>query len=473
MLKLTHINIEFGARTLLNIDELSIYDYDRIGFIGANGAGKSTLLNMIAQHGDFQLMNQLTAESLADSQNFSLTGKLGVLNLETPKPSGGELTRIKIANAFSTTASGLLADEPTSHLDQEGIDFLIAQFKKWNGPYLIVSHDRDFLDQTVDKIWELKNGSITEYWGGYSDYEAQKQAEEQTQLETYQQAMAEKKRLETAALEKVKQARQIEKKAKSGKKNTESGGRLSHQKSMGSKQKKLHQAAKSLQNRAKELDDIETPNRLRTIRFHQNKALELHNPYPIMGENICKQVGDKVLFQNADFSFPLGEKIAITGPNGSGKSTLMSMILAKEPGISLSPKAKIGYFAQNSYQFQTDSELLAYMNEDSDYHLSNIRAVLAAMGFGPGDLTKKIQQLSGGERVKLYLAKLLTGRYNILILDEPGNYLDIQALSALETLIKNYQGTVLLITHDRKFREVVATMTFEIRDKKLVLIGTF
>jgi len=473
LLKMTNIHIEYGTKEILNIDELTLYTYDRIGLIGANGSGKTTLLKLINDNltGEITVVDQLENETLETINDFSVAGIIGLLNFESPKPSGGELTRIKLLNALSKSPDFILADEPTSHLDEEGIHFLIHQLKNQSVPYLIISHDRYFLDQTVDKIWELQDGKITEYWGNYSDYHRQKQQEIRTQQEVYQQALKEKKRLEASAKEKIKQAQQFDKKPKNKNtenKNTENGGRLSHQKSTGSKQKKLHQQAKSLQKRIEEIvGNLDAPATSRQVRFRQSIALELHNPYPIMAENLSKEVGGKILFQNTSFSFPLGEKIAILGPNGSGKSTLMKMIVDKETGINLSPKAQIGYFSQDSYLQSTDQKILDYLMENCDYHLSHIRAVL---GFQAQDLPKKIQVLSGGERIKLQLAKLLTGRYNILILDEPANYLDLGAIRALETLIQNYPGTLLFITHDQQLRDNVATRIYEIKDKKLVLV---
>lgn len=146
----------------------------------------------------------------------------------------------------------------------------------------IISHDRYFLDEIVDKIWELKDGKITEYWGNYSDYLRQKEEERKSQAAEYEQFIAERARLERAAEEKRKQARKIEQKAKgaSKKKSTEGGGRLAHQKSIGSKEKKMHNAAKSLEHRIAALGNVEAPEDIRRIRFRQSKALELHNPYP-------------------------------------------------------------------------------------------------------------------------------------------------------------------------------------------------
>ena len=330
ILKAKDIRVEFTGRDVLDIDEIEVYDYDRIGLVGANGAGKSTLLRVLLGEltppgckmnrlGELAYIPQLDEVTLQEEKDFALVGKLGVEQLNIQTMSGGEETRLKIAQALSAQVHGILADEPTSHLDREGIDFLIGQLKYFTGALLVISHDRYFLDEIVDKIWELKDGKITEYWGNYSDYLRQKEEERKSQAAQYEQFIAERARLERAAEEKRKQARKIEQKAKgaSKKKSTEGGGRLAHQKSIGSKEKKMHNAAKSLEHRIAALGNVEAPEDIRRIRFRQSKALELHNPYPIVGAEINKIFGDKALFENASFQIPLGAKVAITGGNGT------------------------------------------------------------------------------------------------------------------------------------------------------------
>ena len=312
---------------------------------------------------------------------------------------------------------------------------------------------------------------ITEYWGNYSDYLRQKEEERKSQAAEYEQFIAERARLERAAEEKRKQARKIEQKAKgsSKKKSTEDGGRLAHQKSIGSKEKKMYNAAKTLEHRIAALGKVEAPEGIRRIRFRQSKALELHNPYPIVGAEINKVFGDKALFENASFQIPLGAKVALTGGNGIGKTTLIQMILNHEEGISISPKAKIGYFAQNGYKYNSNQNVMEFMQKDCDYNISEIRSVLASMGFKQNDIGKSLSVLSGGEIIKLLLAKMLMGRYNILIMDEPSNFLDIPSLEALEILMKEYTGTIVFITHDKRLLENVADVVYEIRDKKINL----
>ena len=461
LIKAKDVCVQYTGRDILNIEELDIYDYDRIGLVGANGAGKSTLLKLllgestlpeckINRIGRFAYIPQLEEVTTQEVKDFALMGKLGVNQVELRNMSGGEETRLKIAQALSEQVHGIFADEPTCHLDREGIDFLIGQLKYYPGALLVISHDRYFLDEVVDKIWELKDGKITEYWGNYTDYLRQKEEERQIQATKYQNFITERSRLEQAVEEKRKQAKKVDQKAKgvSKKKNTQSAGRLGNQKTTGSKQKKLYNAAKSMEHRIEALGTVQAPENLRPVRFRLSKTLELHNPYPIIATEISKRLGDKVLLENASFSIPLGAKVAITGGNGTGKTTLMQMILNHEEGFTISPKAMMGYFSQNGYRYNGDQGVIDFMLEDCDYGVSETRGVLASMGFTQADISKKLLVLSGGEVIKLLLAKMLLGPYNVLLMDEPSNFLDLPSLEALQVLMKEYTGTIIFITHD-------------------------
>ncbi|WP_347490387.1 Msr family ABC-F type ribosomal protection protein [Desulfoscipio sp. XC116] len=485
LLKANDICVEYTSREVLNIKELALYDDDRIGLVGSNGAGKSTLLKVllgelippgckVKRSGNFAYIPQLEETAVQESVDYSLIGRLGVSGLDTQNMSGGEETRLKVAQALSGQVHGLFADEPTCHLDREGIDFLIGQLKYFSGALLIISHDRYFLDEVVNKIWELKDGKITEYWGNYSDYLRQKEEELQNLAIRYEQFVAERDRLERAAKDKRKQARKVEQKVKGAapKDMTKSSGRLGHQKTMGSKQKTLYNAAKSMEHRIETMGAVQAPEKARAIRFRQSKALALHNPYPIMGTEINKRFGDKVLFEKTSFQIPLGGKVAFTGGNGAGKTTLLRMILDRETGIFVSPKAEIGYFAQNGYKFRRDQGVMSFMEENCDYRQSEIRSVLASMGFSPNDIQKKLSVLSGGEIIKLLLVKMLLGQYNILLMDEPGNFLDLPGVEALEILMKNYAGTILFISHDQRLLENVADRIYTIKDRRLESQGT-
>lgn len=204
------------------------------------------------------------------------------------------------------------------------------------------------------------------------------------------------------------------------------------------------------------------------MQFRQSKALELHNPFPIVGKDLHKRFGDMVIFDCVSFQFPLGCKITITGANGVGKTTLFNMVRDRENGITISPKAEIGCLVQTGYKFERNQKVMAFMQGNCEYPVSDIRAVLASMGFTHQDVRKELAVLSGGEIIKLQLAKLLLGRYNILLMDEPSNFLDIPALEALETMMKNYLGTIVFISHDARLIEGVADQVYEVNNDRLV-----
>lgn len=482
LLKANDIRVEFLQREVLNIDELELYQYDRVGLVGGNGAGKSTLLRVltgelafpgcrVARHGTITYMPQLDEPPAEGMVDLAVSSRLGVLDIHGDAMSGGEETRLKIAGALSGQTHAIFADEPTCHLDRAGIEFLIGQLKAFDGALLIVSHDRHLLDSVVDRIWELHDGGITEYWGGYSEYIQQKEAERRAQLEQYRQVVSERERLNRAAEEKQRQARRVTK-AEKDKKRTEGSGHNSGGKTAGAKEKALQAAKKNIERRAETLEDVKPPEAIRAIRFRQSEALALHNKFPITGENVSLRYGDKVLFEGCDFAIPLHSKVALTGANGSGKTSLFKMIMEGAPGIRVSPKATIGYFDQTGYKLKSPKSVIDYMKEDCDYSVTEIRAVLASMGFTARDIEKPLDVLSGGERIKLTLSKLLTGRYNILLLDEPGNYLDLGSTEALEAMIAGYAGTVVLITHDQRLIDGVADVIYEIRQGKMVRLDS-
>ena len=481
LIKGKDIYIEYAGRDVLDIDELELYSYDRIGLVGENGAGKSTLLKILLGEsevsgsnlkrlGKFAYIPQLDGATSHHNEDYAIMGKLRVDQLQVKTLSGGEETRLKIAQALSEEVHGIFADEPTSHLDLEGINFLIEQLKYFSGALLVISHDRYFLDEVVDKIWELKDGKIIEYWGNYTDYLNQKEEKRKAQTAKYEKYIAEIDRLEKSAEEKRKQAQKIDRKSKGNRNNSEGGGRLGHQKTIGSKQKKMYNAAKSIENRIEALGDVEAPENIKRINFRQSTSLQLHNPYPIIASNLMKRIGNKVLFENVSFNIPLGAKVAIIGGNGTGKTTLLEMIFNREDGIEISPKAEIGYFVQNSYKHNLNQNVMEFLQENSDYKASEIRSVLASMGFNHNDISKKLAILSGGEMIKLKLAQMLLGKYNILLMDEPSNYLDHISVEALEMLMKEYAGTILFISHDKKLVDNVAEIIYKIRGGRLVQI---
>ena len=480
-IELENIELSFLDRVVLNIPRLAIHQFDRIGIVGKNGAGKSTLLKLISgqimpdkgvvkRFNEFAYFDQLASVDGKDA-NYALMGKLSIPKTDIRNFSGGELTRMKLASLFSNYHEGLLIDEPTTHLDAEGIKFLLDELTYYYGALVLVSHDRYVLDQLVTKIWEIEDGCVTEYTGNYSDYVAQKELSKKQQQEQHEKYVKEKSRLMQAAEEKMKKAEKVTQASKrvSKKEVKAKANKMFMTKSKDTSQKGIQRAAKALEHRVEQLEVVEAPKAENIIRFHQPQSLQLYNKFPIMADRLTLTVGDKLLLHEASFQFPLGRTIAITGKNGSGKTTLLNHILQGGKGLTISPKVVFGVYEQMDYQFNKDETVLAYMKARSDYDEGKIRSSLHSMGFTGNDLKKNVRYLSGGEAIRIVLCHLFLGRFNVLILDEPTNFLDVFCIEALEQFLKGYDGTVLLVSHDRTFIERVADDVYVLEKQKLKL----
>lgn len=475
--ELENLEITYLDKEILKIERLAVHQFDRIGIVGNNGAGKSTLLKLLAnniqptrgtvkRHVESGYFKQLEAPTVAEADG-ALLGRLAVPK-SSEELSGGEQTRLKLAQLFTHYYEALLIDEPTTHLDQEGISFLLDELRYYYGALLLISHDRVVLDALVTTIWEVRDGEVHVYSGNYSDYQAQKQVEREQQSQAHEQFTKEKSRLEKAAQEKMKKAEKIAQAANMSKKETKAkANRMFETKSKGTSQKAVHRAAKAIEQRMGKLQEVEAVQDEKRIVFRQSKALELHNKFPIMADQLTLQVNDNVLLEKVNFQLPLGKKIAITGANGVGKSTLLHHISNNGAGLTISPKTKIGYFRQMSYGFTSDETVLEFVKNHFEYDEGFLRSVLHAMQFVGTDIQKNVQSLSGGEMIRLQLCQLFLGEYNILLLDEPTNFLDVPAIEALEQFIAGYEGTIIFVSHDQAFIKNVADIKYSIIKKKL------
>lgn len=478
------IEVSFLEKMVLKIPHLNVHQFDRIGIVGKNGAGKSTLLKVMK--GDIipdrgyvhRLIDVAYFDQMQMSQQGTLDGamrgKLSIPEVSSKHFSGGEETRFSLAHIFSEHYEGILLDEPTTHLDAEGIQFLIDQLTYYYGMLVLVSHDRFVLDALVTTIWEVEGGGITAYKGNYTDYVAQKKLEERQHLEQHEQYMKEKGRLEKAVEEKMAKAEKVMKQSKRvSKKGVKTPtNRMFMTKSKETSQKGIQRGAKALEQRINQLEEVEAPVEDTPLIFKQPRTLQLHNKFPIMAQDLSLSAGNKTLFKDAQFQFPLGKTIAITGRNGSGKTTLFRHLLKRGEGLTISPKVTFGTYEQMDYRFTESISVLAYMKRESVYDEGMIRTVLHRMDFNEGSVHKNIQQLSGGEAIRLVLCRLFLGEYNVLLLDEPTTFLDIFCLEALEEFITAYEGTVLLISHDQSFVDRIADDVYVIENQKIYMKPT-
>ncbi|CAH1209478.1 Nucleotide-binding protein ExpZ [Paenibacillus plantiphilus] len=455
---------------------------DRVGIVGANGAGKSTLLAVLAgrlepdrgsvnRRGSFTEMLQLTGgrgdaaviglnsdeaamtaqSELEMDKRWRANEPLGSKELATS--SGGEITRGRIAALFGSGAELIIADEPTSHLDQVGIIRLQQAFKAYNGAVVFVSHDRDLLDAVCTSILEIDEGKLTVYQGGYKDYQEQKAAEIARRQFEYEQYAAEKARLQQSLFE-------LKQNARSRKLNPEHMSPMEAkwgQDARGTKQAKLDKFGQSIQKRIDRLEVKEKPRKAEIPLFDAHAHEPCRSKHIIRLEAVSAACGERRLFHDIRIGIKPGMRVAIVGANGSGKTTLLRMMMEGAAGVAKSPSCRAGYFRQDLQLFDDSRSVLDNVRAASNYELSHIRTVLARTLFKGEDALKRVADISGGERVKAALAMLFLGSYNTLLLDEPTNYLDVFARERLEEALNAYPGTIVFASHDRRLIRTVAT----------------
>ncbi len=464
LLQANRLTYEIKGRVLLNINHLEIYQGDRIGLVGPNGSGKTTLLEILAQ--------QKQGHEGSHVKLFGTCALVPQLKDAPLNASGGEITQAAINDALTTDPDVLLADEPTANLDTEHVEQLERRISHWNGAFVIVSHDRMFLDTVCTTIWELRDGKVITYKGNYSEYVAQKEHEEQRQRDAYDHYEKEKKQLEKARIMKEQQAQQATKIPKSV---SPSERRILGVKThYGTIQRKLQKTASAIEKRMDQLERVEKVKELPAIKMNLPHAEGSTGKIIIRALQIEGVIEKRTLWEKATFDVRGGDKLAIIGANGSGKTTLLKKVINHDKHIRISPSVKIGYFSQQIDQLQLDQTILENVQSSAIQDETTIRIVLARLRFIDDDVFKKIEDLSGGERVKVAFAKLFVSDINTLILDEPTNFLDIEAVEALEALLQQYEGTILFTSHDRQFVQKIATRMLSIEDQKIhVFEGTY
>ncbi len=445
---------EFGGRRILDIDRLEIQDGERLGLVGENGAGKSTLMRILAgdiqpdqgaveRTGSVRLAGQFGAGGQAEVGDAGRRFRAQDLREGL---SGGEQTRRRISQALDAQPQLLLLDEPTSDLDAEGVKELQRQIAAYQGALLIVSHDKAFLDALCEEILELEDGRITRFPGNYSAYEAEKARRRAHQQFEFDQYRREKARLTAAIADKEGHAKSV---LKLPRRMGNSEARL-HKRSATEIEEKLHKTAKAMRSRLEQLEEKERPRDIPPIRIRLGAADGVVSKRAVEGRHVTIKVPGKELLRNASFFLPTGSRTALMGANGCGKTTLVRAIVAGTAGIRVSPGVRIGYFSQEHEQtLDMDRTVLENAMSISIHDQSVVRTILANLNLREDDVGKPMRVLSGGERVKTSLARLLASDANCLILDEPTNHLDLISMQAFKRTISAYAGTLLLISHDR------------------------
>lgn len=446
-----------GEKELFAISEWHIYEGDRIGIVGRNGSGKTTLLRVLAGKED------------PDVGIVQLNGMAGFIEqLAENGPhntlSGGEQTKEQINKALSIRSGILFADEPTSHLDTDARHYLEKQLKQFSGAVLVVSHDRAFLNRVCNRIIELEEGKVHFYSGNYDDYLQQKNLEKNFAQQEYENYAREKKRLKKAMETTHRKSQGIK---SAPKRMGPSEARL-HKMGNQSNQKTLDRAVKNYEKRIEHLEVKEKPVELSTVTIQLDKGSEIHNPVLVTGNRIFKQFGHQVLLKDIDFQLLNHSRTALIGANGSGKTTLLKMILNQENGIHLAKNVRFGYFSQSLDLLDETKTILENVMQKSTKEESFVRMLLARLLFKGEEVFKPVSVLSGGEKNKVSLALLLVSDANVLILDEPTNYLDIASIEAIETALAGYEGTLLFVSHDEQFIKNVATHIWQIQNQALI-----
>lgn len=464
LLEATHLKYEIEGHSLIDVEHLQIHDNDRIGLVGRNGSGKTTLLELLTgikvPHEGATIITKASTELLPQFKNTQTT------------KSGGEVTQAYINRSLAKKTDLLFADEPTTNLDTMHIEKLEKQLERWQGAIIIVSHDRAFLDNLCSTIWELDEGKITVYKGNYSDYASQKELEQRQQEKAYEQHEKKKRQLQKALVEKEQKAQQATKVPKSV---SPSERRLLGAKThFANIQKKLRKSASAIETRLEKLDEIQKIKELPPIKMSLPDEDSFKGRTVIRAMDFKGIIGKRILWKPTNFEIKGGDKIALIGNNGSGKTTLVKKVLNQDAGISTSPAMKVGYFSQNLDILDPNQSILENVRSTSHHDETLIRIVLARLRFFREDVYKRVDVLSGGERVKVAFAKLFVSHINTLILDEPTNFLDIEALEAFESLLQEYEGTILLVSHDRQFIQAIATKILAIKNQTIQLFdGTY
>ena len=470
MIYIDNLKKEINTRTLFEIKKLTIGEDNKIGLIGDNGAGKTSFFKiLICQDTDYsgKIDVQIKIAHLLnddEEEKFSHDNYVKAKLNKEGKFSPGEYQRLKLAKLLSNEQSFLLIDEPTSHLDIKQKKNLAESLRNRDKGYILISHDRDFINQTCDKIFELAHGELEVFNGDYTFYLDERVKRKKFLQKEYEGYVNEKKRLTGIANDIKAQTLKVR---TTPKRMGNSEARL--HKMGGQKAKKnIDNNIKAIKSRIDHLDVKEKPKDIKEVKINVIESLELTAKNPIEVKDLNLIVNDKILLSNANFKIKKGKKVALIGKNGSGKSTLLKELIKNDnENIKISNNVIFGFLDQEQDILNKDKTILENIQVNSSYQESFIRINLDGFGFKGDTVYKKVSTLSGGEKVRVAICKLLLSDNNIIILDEPTNYLDIKCMESLENALKNTNKTLLIVSHDRKFISNICNYILEIENNEI------
>ncbi|MDD2585786.1 MAG: ABC-F family ATP-binding cassette domain-containing protein [Syntrophomonadaceae bacterium] len=478
------IKKSFGDRIVLNGIDLDICRGDRIGLVGRNGTGKSTLADILTGYLNYDEGNIITTSQelnigyLRQYQNQAdllihmmnnkagasgefqrLASHLGINRVwdwsgeRLQNLSGGEKTKIALARVWTSQPDLVILDEPTNHMDYQGVNFLIAKLADYGGAAIIISHDRYFLDRTVSKIAEIEKGRLNLYLGNYSWYREARQKDRESRRHAYESQQKQQQEIETS----IAQLKGWSDKAhrESRKKGEGIGGKEYYRKKAQKRDRSIKSHIKRLEKMRQE--EIERPESELKVRFNFN-ARGKGGRRLLEATGISKTYGELILFEDSSFYVKRRERIGLLGPNGCGKTTLIRSILGKESldsgEIFLSQGAQLAYVGQELPRDE-NGNLKEMVRDRTMEEQKRIFQLLIHLGIAYDRLEINFENLSWGERMKIAIGMAIMGEYDLLILDEPTNHLDLYSRESLEESLIQFPGSILLVSHDRYLLEKV------------------